>query len=82
MFTDCGVFLSGTSYIKPPYNDKVPSYLNLPLAFSITMWVLPQNSEGNLMHKSYNWNNYFFMHFRFFGDFVERISIIKKIASI
>ncbi|OMJ67888.1 hypothetical protein SteCoe_34826 [Stentor coeruleus] len=60
-YTDRGAFFSGISFIKPPYNDKVRSYFTLPSTFSITMWVLPQNSEGTLMYRFYNSNHYFYI---------------------
>lgn len=59
LFTDRGAYLSGLSFIKPPYNDKTQLYFTLPSNFAIIMWVLPQNSEGTLVYRFYNSDYYF-----------------------
>lgn len=62
VFTDRGAFFSGTSFIKLPSNDIVSSYIQLPSIFSVSMWVLSQNSGGNLMFKLNDLLNYFYMY--------------------
>ncbi|OMJ72117.1 hypothetical protein SteCoe_29526 [Stentor coeruleus] len=62
LFTDRGVYLSGISFIKPPYNDKEKFYFILPSTFSIIMWVLPQDSEGKILYKLHNSDYYFYIH--------------------
>lgn len=57
--TDRGIYLSDlTSYIKSPYNEKVPININLSTAFCFSLWVMAAfDEDGCLLQRTKDSNN-------------------------